>query len=116
MEDSNQQDSQVQPEAAPRKGRFISIRTRLLLRFTLVFTLAWGGATYWFHQFATNAATRRIERDMVDTLDATLARIDVDALQALVEEVPPGETDDPRYMALEEWLNTVIDVKPYADR
>jgi hypothetical protein len=35
---------EVQPPAAPKKGRFISIRTRLLLRFTLVFTLAWGGA------------------------------------------------------------------------
>lgn len=53
----------------PEKRRFISLRVKLLVGFTLLFTVVFAIAFYWFYTFATKTALQQIEADMVSTLD-----------------------------------------------
>jgi len=93
--------------------RFVSLRFKLLLGFTLLFFVVFAVAFYWFYTFASGVAEDRIRTDLNNTLIATAAGIDGDAFLALYNEAErnaDGYTDDSRYWALAEWLNTVHDI------
>lgn len=97
--------------------RYLSLRFKLLIGFTLVFTLTFAGAYYWFYTFATNEALDRITEDLVNTMQAAADGIDGDELQRLYEEGTPredGYTDDPRYWDQVGWLGTVHEIEPRA--
>lgn len=96
---------------------FIGIRTKLLVGFTVLFTLTFAGVYYWFYQFATTSAMNRIRDDMVATLEAAAAGADGAELIALHREGvtrADGLTDDPRYWRQLEWLDTVHKIEPRA--
>lgn len=100
-----------------RTRRFVSLHLKLLLLFTLLFTVVFALAYYWFYTFATNQAIRRIGEDLRDTLVGAAAGINGDQLIALYETGQPNEagfTDDPRYQAQIDWLDTVHKVEPRA--
>lgn len=100
-----------------RMRRFISLHFKLLLLFTLLFTVAFAVAYYWFYQFSTNRAINRIGEDLRYTLVGAAERIDGDDLIALYETGQPNEagfTDDPRYQAQVDWMDTVHKIEPRA--
>lgn len=101
-----------------KKKRFISLRVKLLVGFTLLFTIVFAIAFYWFYTFATKTALRQIEADMVSTLEGALKGIDGDTFAAMAREAErraDGLSDDPRYWEHHRWLETVHDLEPRAN-
>lgn len=99
------------------KKTFFSLRWKLLIGFTVLFSVVFAIAFYWFFQFATNMAMTRIQEDLMDTIRGASAGIDGDELVSLSMEGQPnadGFSDDPRYQDLLEWLDTVHQVEPRA--
>ena len=99
------------------KRRQLSLRWKLLAGFTLIFTVVFGLAYFWFFQFATSMAMDRVQQDLMDTLVAAAAGVDGDEFAALAAEGVAGEdgyTDDPRYWTHVEWLGTIYDIEPRA--
>jgi hypothetical protein len=97
--------------------RYLSLRFKLLIGFTLVFTLIFAGAYYWFYTFATNEALDQITDDLVNTMQAASAGIDGDQLERLYTEGvtrEDGYTDDARYWEQVGWLGTVHEIEPRA--
>lgn len=78
-----------QPEQR-RRGRFISLRLKLLVGFTLLFSLVFAAAFYWFYTFATQRALDKIRQDLLDTLAGAAAGVDGDELLALYQDGRPN--------------------------
>jgi HAMP domain-containing protein len=100
-----------------RRRPFISVRVKLLVGFTLLFSVAFGVAYYWFYTFATNEALNHIQDGLRDTVTGAASGIDGDEFQALVNEGtarPDGQSDDPRYQQILAWLATVHQLEPRA--
>ncbi len=97
---------------------FIRLQTKLLVGFTLLFSVVFAVAFLWFYRFATDMALGRIQEDLVSTIIPAAEGIDGDQLRALyTEEVPAredGYTDDPRYWEQVKWLATVHKIEPRA--
>ena len=55
-------------KSSDEKGIFISVRTKLMVGFTLIFTIVFAVAYYWFYLFATESAMGRITEDLVGTV------------------------------------------------
>lgn len=99
--------------------RFVSLRFKLLVGFTLLFSVVFAGAFYWFYTFATDRALQRIQEDLQDTLRGTLAGIDGDTFAALARDAKPDAsgvpTTDPRYLQHQAWLGTIHQIEPRAN-
>jgi HAMP domain-containing protein len=105
-------------QGTARKIRFISLRVKLLIGFTLLFTVVFAVAFYWFYNFASDKALARIQEDLRDTLLAAAEGVDVEQFVALYKEGvsrADGYTDDPRYWDHVNWLLTVHKIEPRAD-
>lgn len=79
---------QAVPTSTEKKRNpvFISLAIRLLLAFTLVFGIVFGGAYYWFYTFSTQVAMDRLEEDLTVLLTGVAGQIDGDAFSAMVQE------------------------------
>ncbi|MBN1812135.1 MAG: HAMP domain-containing protein [Anaerolineae bacterium] len=100
-----------------RNTWFISMYVKLLVGFTLLFTIVFAVAFYWFYNFASDQAGRRIVEDMVDTMMGAAENIDGDEMIALYHEGEvreDGYTDDPRYWKHVAWLAKVEEIEPRA--
>lgn len=73
-----------------RPSIYFSLRWKLLLGFTLIFSVVFAVAFYWFYQFATNAALTRIQDDLISTLGGGAAGVNTDELLALAQEGKPN--------------------------
>jgi HAMP domain-containing protein len=96
---------------------FISLRVKLLVGFTLLFTIVFAGAFYWFNSFAEGMALNWIKDDLSHTLFAAAGGVNVDEFVALCKEGVPrqdGFTDDPRYWRQMDWLKTIHEIEPRA--
>jgi hypothetical protein len=101
----------------PKRTFFISSQVRLLIGFTLLFTIVFAGAYYWFYTYTTDTSIKRIEQDLLDTLKGAAAGVDADQFLALSQEGvvrADGYTDDPRYWAHVDWLVKVNEIEPRA--
>ena len=101
-----------------RRTWFVSLRVELLVGFTVLFSVVFAMAFYWFYSFAADRAMLRIEEDMDDTLNGAIAGVDGDEFIAMAIEAQPrddGLTDDPRYWRHLDWLETVHDIEPRAN-
>jgi len=108
----------VNEQQTERRTRFISLHMKLLVGFTVLFSVVFAMAFYWFYDFATDRAMGRIEEDMIDTLNGAIAGVDGDEFIALAREGEPrddGLTDDPRYWQHLDWLETVHNIEPRAN-
>jgi HAMP domain-containing protein len=103
-------------QAAEQKRPFISLRAKILVGFTLLFSIVFAAAFYWFFQFATTMALGQIEEDMVNTLKAGAAGVDGDdfAKLAVAEKNEEGFSDDPLYDEHMDWLITMHELEPRA--
>ncbi|MFQ5409514.1 MAG: HAMP domain-containing protein [Anaerolineales bacterium] len=98
-------------------GRFISLRVKLLVGFTLLFTIVFALAFLWFFNFATRLAISRIREDLTDTLRAAAEGVDTGDLVGLYdtgELNADGFSNDPRFVRQLDWLDTVHSVEPRA--
>lgn len=99
--------------------RFLSLRVKLLCGFTLVFSVVFSGAYYWFYTYATQRAMERIEEDLVDTLEGAIAGVNGEEFAALAQvSLKPGQdvpNATPIYWKHQEWLNKVHKIEPRAN-
>ena len=65
---------------------YFSLRWKLLIGFTLIFTVVFAIAFYWFYTFASTQALTRIQQDLLDTLEGSSQGISGDVLVALVKD------------------------------
>ncbi len=72
-----------------RRTFFFSLRWKLLIGFTLLFSIVFALAFYWFYTFATQQAFNRIRTDLLDTLEGGSLIVNGDTLEAVaVDGVP----------------------------
>ena len=90
---------------------------KLLVGFTLLFSVVFAVAFLWFFSFATQLAIGRVKEDLEATLHAAEEGIDEAELIGLYEngEANADEfSDDPRYNRQMDWLDTVHAIEPRA--
>lgn len=76
-------------DKTPRKTRFFSLRWKLLIGFTLLFSIVFAVAFYWFYTFATQQALTRIRTDLLDVLQGASGYVDGDVIASVaVDGVP----------------------------
>lgn len=95
----------------------VSLRVKLLIGFSIVFSIVFAGSFFWFYTFATEKALSRLKTDMRFTLQGAAAGTDVDELLALYTEGDRnanGFSDDPRYRRQLDWFETVHSIEPRA--
>ena len=103
--------------ATPKRTLFISLQLKLLVAFTVLFSVVFAGAYYWFYRFATASALQRIREDMVDTLRAAAGGVNQEEMLALAKDGQAradGFSDDPRYWRQINWLDSINHVEPRA--
>ncbi|HND48300.1 MAG TPA: hypothetical protein PKJ84_07240 [Anaerolineales bacterium] len=110
------------------KGRFISLQTKLIVGFTLIFTVVFASTYYWFYDFAQKEAMNQIKEGLYDTIIGatrtgildkgdTVQIIDGDQMEGLVKEGQvraDGLTDDTRYWDQVQVLCEIRRVEPRA--
>jgi signal transduction histidine kinase len=100
-----------------QQSKFISLRFKILLGFSLVFSITFAGAFYWFYTFTTEKTIALLKQDMRSTLDGAVKGIDVKELLALYAEGKPnaiGFSDDPQFQHQLAWFEKVHSVEPRA--
>jgi signal transduction histidine kinase len=93
----------------------VSLRVKLLIGFSVLFSIVFAGAFYWFYNFATEKIMARLREDMRATLIGAAKGVDVDELMALYTEGKPnaaGFSDDPRYLKQLAWFEVVHSIEP----
>ena len=97
----------------------LNLSWKLLIAFSLVFSIVFALAFWWFYTFSTQTALNQIRQDMADTLSATIAGIDGDEFEALVQTARPDASGvpsaDPNYQAHQAWIETVNQIEPRAN-
>lgn len=102
-----------------RKSSFVSLRLKLLLGFTVLFSGVFAAAFYWFYSFATEKSMNRLFEDMRDTASGTAEMIDVDQVLDLYRDGqasadPDALTDDPSYKEQLALFRLIHDIEPRA--
>jgi hypothetical protein len=107
---------QINPQTGTTKVQ-ISIRWKILIGFTLLFTLVYVLALGMFTNLAINNADEQIKEDLTQALEGAASGIDVDLLLELAETGEPNEdgfSDDPRFIEFLDWLDDVHTAEPDA--
>ncbi len=74
------------PPAPARKPIFFSLRLKLLGGFTLLFSVVFAAAFYWFYTFATDQALNKVRQDLRESLAGAAAGVNGDELMALAQD------------------------------
>src|SRR5258706_3502878 len=69
---------------------YFSLRWKILIGFTLIFSVVFAIAFYWYYQCATNAALTRIQDDLTSTLAGGATGVNTDELLALARDGKPN--------------------------
>jgi HAMP domain-containing protein len=96
---------------------FLSLRWKLVLGFTLVFSLVFAGAYYWFYTFSTERALDRIRDELQNTIEGAATGLSGESLLRLFAEGEPnddGFSDHDEYRAQLAWFTTVQSLEPRA--
>jgi len=95
----------------------ISIRWKVLIGFTVIFTVVYFLAMGMFSNLAVDAADNQIQEDLTQALDGAAGGIDTEMVLALAEtgEInEEGFSDDPRFFELLDWLDQIHTAEPDA--
>ena len=87
----------------------LSIRWRLLIVFTLLFTIAFALSFLWFYNFATALAMDNLRSDLIGTAITAASAIDLDEHTMVFEA---GKEDDPDYTRIADILRQVQAANP----
>jgi HAMP domain-containing protein len=77
-------------DSKPQQVYFFSLRWKLLIGFTLLFSVVFAVAFYWFYTFATQQALNRIQADLLDTLQGASVLIDGETLLSVSQDGVPN--------------------------
>lgn len=98
-------------ETLPERRRwFLSIRARLVLAFTLLFTVVFAGLGYSVYTFASQRALDRLAEDLLVLLRGAASGVNGDdfASMAQMEALPDlAYPEDERFWTIVDWLATV---------
>ena len=100
-----------------RGTEFVSLRVKLLIGFSFIFSVVFAGAFLWFYSFTTDKTIARLREDLRSTLQGAAEGVDVDELLALYADGEingDGFSDDPRYANQLAWFSTVKSIEPRA--
>jgi flagellar basal body-associated protein FliL len=61
-----------------QKRRTISLMWKLLIGFTLVFSVVFAAAFYWFLTYSTDTALEKIQDDLVNTVTGAAKGVDTE--------------------------------------
>jgi len=95
------------------RDKFVSLRAKILIAFSVVFGIIFAGTFLWFYNFASERALDRLKEDLEILVEGTASGIDGDDFEALINEgevADNGFTDDPRYWENIDWLQTIKQV------
>lgn len=95
--------------------KFVSLRVKLLLGFSVIFSIVFAGAFYWFYTFTTDKTIDRLRMELKSTLKGAAEGVDVEELLSLYEtgeRNAAGFSSDPRYKRQLEWFETVHRLRP----
>jgi methyl-accepting chemotaxis protein len=95
----------------------ISIRWKILIGFTVLFTIVYLLALGMFTNLAINAADEQIKEDLTQALMGAASGVDVDMLLDLAktgEANEAGFSDDPRFVEFLDWLDVIHTAEPDA--
>ena len=94
---------------SPRRGRFISLRIKLVALFVGLFTIVFFGVSMWVIQFSAQAAQDRLAQQLRGQVEGVAKVVDADTFATLVATVPAvpdpsnptgfGYPDSPLYAA-----------------
>ncbi|MDZ4769876.1 MAG: HAMP domain-containing protein, partial [Chloroflexota bacterium] len=103
----------AQPGKASPEPRFLSIRARMVLAFTLLFTIVFITLGIAVYNFASQRAIDRLEEDLTVLLRGTTKGIDGDAFRSVarfstVDE--NGYPEDPRFWRIVNWISIVKEI------
>jgi hypothetical protein len=111
-------DTQMMPMVKARGLGRMTLRVKLLIGFTLIFTIVFAGTFYWFYNYATSEAESTIKNEMTASLNGAIAGENVDRFVALANDGQKanasGGSDDPLYKQELDWLATVHSLNPQA--
>jgi HAMP domain-containing protein len=105
----------TQPPKA--QAPYLSLRVKLLVAFSLLFTVVFAATYYWFFRYSTDSALGKIRDDQRATIEGAAEQMDAEALLALYREGQPnadGFSDDPRYVANLDLLEKIHRIEPRA--
>jgi methyl-accepting chemotaxis protein len=112
-----------------KAARFISLQTKLIVGFTVIFTLVFASTYYWFYDFAYNEAMDQIKSGLYDTVNGATATgvlgendsiqtINGNDMEALIKqgEIRSSDnlTDDPKYWEQIKILCDIRRIEPRA--
>jgi hypothetical protein len=89
----------------------LTIRTRLMLVFTTLFIVFFGGAVYWFYQFATQKVMTELRQSLVISASTAASMISADEHAQVFQS---GVEDNASYKHLADQLRLVRDANPEA--
>lgn len=95
----------------------ISIRWKVLIGFTIIFSLIYLVALNLFTNLSVNAADAQVQEDLTQSLEGIAQTVNVDMLMDLVENGEPnqeGFSDDPRFVELLDFLVDAQEIEPDA--
>ncbi len=116
------------PSLFKPRHKFVSLQTKLVIGFTVIFSIVFASTYYWFYDFAQREAMDQIKEGLYDTIkgatetgilgkDDNVQVINGDELQGLIQEGQvraDGLTDDPRYWHQVTTLCDIRRVEPRA--
>lgn len=110
------------------RGRFLSLRLKILLGFTVLFTIVLSISYYWFYQYTNARVFQTITTNLENTLDGTIKGMDKEKFVRLYEGesadnpmCPPAlgaeengyyPEDNPLYMEHVNWLYAAQQLEP----
>ncbi|MDB9496397.1 HAMP domain-containing protein [Spirulina major CS-329] len=102
----------IQSSTTPR---FLSLRWKIMVGFTLVFALVFSGSYYWFYRFTTTRAIERLKADLRNTTEGAVKGVDVPELLQLYQvgkRNSTGYSDAPAYQNQMDWFEIVHRLEP----
>lgn len=118
----------ITPASLKPQGRFVSLQFKLIVGFTLIFTVVFASTYYWFYDFAQTEAKNQIKQGLYDTIvgatktgildkNDKVQIVNGDEMEGLIKEGTKradGLTDDPRYWDQVKVLCEIKRVEPRA--
>ncbi len=95
---------------------FFSLRFKLLIGFSLIFTIVFALAFGWFYVFSDQRAKGRLQEELKGFAEGSAENLDVVQLLELYEigeRNEAGYSDDVLYTLQQEWFKLNRDVAPY---
>ncbi|MTF39506.1 bifunctional diguanylate cyclase/phosphodiesterase [Cyanobacterium aponinum] len=95
--------------------KFISLRTKILISYTVVFTLFFLCLYWWSYRSSMKRSLERLTNNLKQVAIASSQQIDTEELKQLFQEGKAneeGSSDDPRYKSQLQWMEKINQLHP----